>query len=166
MNKHSSRTSLFLIELVLSIFFFIVAATICLQLFVNTFFLSRETIDTNHALLWSQNLAEPFLGGNGDYSIIKKIYSTEDCSMELPIKSSDYLLLCFDKDWNAIPSLATSNYVVFSVFQKDETFAYQHIYIAKSPDLLSSVLTINDITDLLCQEEYLLYQLTVKKFVP
>ena len=74
MNKLSSKTSLFLIELVLSIFFFIVATAICMQLFVNTYFFSLQTKEINQALLWRQNLAEPFLGNNGDYCIIKTLF--------------------------------------------------------------------------------------------
>ena len=85
MNKHSYRTSLFLIELVLSIFFFIVATAVCMQLFVNTYLLNLQTQEINQALLWSQNLAEPFLGNNGDYSIIKSLFSDKDCINELPI---------------------------------------------------------------------------------
>lgn len=166
MNKQSSRTSLFLIELVLSIFFFIVASAICLQLFVNTFFLSRETIETNQALLWSQNIAEPFLGNMGDYSIVKELYSDYDCISELSLPSDSYLLLCFDKNWNAVTCLSESDYVVFSAFQSDETFTYQDIYIAKCPDSLSTMQLPNDITALLCEEEYKIYQLSIKKFVP
>lgn len=165
MNKQSSRTSLFLIELVLSIFFFIVAAVICLQLFVNTFFLSRETVETNQALLWSQNLAEPFLGNKGDYSIIKELYSDYDCISEFSLPSDSYLLLCFDKDWNAVTCLSESDYIVFSAFHNDESFAYQDIYIAKCPDLLSSMQIPNDITALLCEENNKIYQLSIKKFV-
>ena len=128
MNKQSSRSSLFLIELVLSIFFFIIAAAICLQLFVKTYFLSRETIEINQAVLWSQNLAETFLGGMGDYSIVKELYSDKGCSMVL-------------------------------------SFSYQDIYIAKSPKSVPSDAGYNDFTDLLCEKDYQIYQLSVKKFL-
>lgn len=166
MNRQSSRTSLFLIELVLSIFFFIIAAVICLQLFVNTFFLSRKTIETNQSLLWSQNLAEPFLGNNGDFSIVKKLYANIDCISKLSIASNDSILLCFDKDWNTVTELAESEYIVFSDFHNDDSFAYQDIYIAKYSKLLPSVQTSQDLSTLLCEDDYLIYQLSVKKFIP
>lgn len=165
MNKQSSKTSLFLIELVLSIFFFIIAAAICLQLFVNTFFLSRETIEINQAVLWSQNLAEPFLGSMGDYTVTKEIYSDKDCISTLSLSPNQYMLLCFDKDWNSIDKLSESTYIVFSAFHHDETFAYQDIYIAKYPDNLSYDITYEDFSTLLCKEDYKIYQLTVKKFI-
>ena len=108
MNKQSSRSSLFLIELVLSIFFFIVAAAICLQLFISTYFLNLETIETNHSLLWSQNLAEPFLGSMGDYSVVEDIYSDKNCIRDLSFASDRHILLCFDKEWNSLSSITNA----------------------------------------------------------
>lgn len=165
MNNQSSRSSLFLIELVLSIFFFIVAVAICLQLFVNTFFLSRETSEANHALLWSQNFAESFLGSMGDYSVVKEIYSDNDCIFELSFTPDKYILLCFDKDWNSIQTLTNASYVVFSVFDSDESFAYQDIYIAKCPSNISFDVSLDNFVNLLCEEDYQIYQLSVKKFI-
>lgn len=165
MNNSSTRTSLFLIELVLSIFFFIVAATVCMQLFVNTFFLSNKTIETNQALLWSQNLAEPFLGNQGDYSIVKNLYANINCLSELSIKTDSALLLCFDKDWNNVSTLADSKYVVFSTSYTDEKFSYQDIYIAKTHDSFNLAVSISELTELLYNDEHSIYQLSVKKFI-
>ena len=162
MNKQSSRTSLFLIELVLSSFFFIVAASICMQLFVNTYFLSQETVETNQALLWSQNLAEPFLGHMGDSSFVKNLYSDVDCASELSSNPDSSILLCFDKDWNSIKTLSECKYLVYT----DETFAYQDIYIAKYHESLSSMQSATEIAELLCEDNYKIYQLTIKKYIP
>lgn len=166
MNKQSSRTCLFLIELVLSIFFFIVAAAVCMQLFVNTYFLSQETLETNQALLWSQNLAEAFLGNRGDYSLVKKLYSDVDCVSDLSIDSDSSMLLCFDKDWNTVSRLTESDYIVFSTFRFDDTFTYQDIYIAKYHESLSSLHSVSEIKGLLCEDNYKIYQLSIKKFIP
>ena len=165
MNKQSSRSSLFLIELVLSIFFFIVAAAICLQLFISTYFYSRETVETNQALLWSQNLAEPFLGSMGEYPILKDIYADADCINELSFTPEEHILLCFDKNWNFIQTLEEASYLVFSNFHSDQTFAYQDIYISKCPNDISCDILENAFIDLLCDEDYQIYQLSVKKFI-
>lgn len=166
MNKQSSRTSLFLIELVLSIFFFIIAAAICLQLFIHAHFVSCETIETNQALLWSQNLAEPFLGSEGDYSFVKALYSDKDCIHELSLSPKDHILLCFDKEWNPIQTLSDASYVVFSCFYADENFAYQDIYIAKCPHAIDSNLSQDNLLNLLCEETNQIYQLSIKKMIP
>ena len=136
MNKLSSKTSLFLIELVLSIFFFIVATAICMQLFVNTYFFSLQTKEINQALLWSQNLAEPFLGNNGDYCIIKTLFGDIDCIKDFTIETDSSLLLCFDKNWNTLHNFTGSKYIIFSTFSNDKDFSYQDIYILQNPILL------------------------------
>lgn len=165
MNKQSSRSNLFLIELVLSIFFFIIAIAICLQLFINTFFLSRETIETNQALLWSQNLAEPFLGAKGNYSVVKDIYYEKDCIAELTFSKENHILLCFDKDWNFITTIKDASYIVFSDNYSDETFSYLDIFIAECPKDISFDIPEDKFIDLLCDDDYQIYQLSVKRFI-
>lgn len=91
----ASRSGLFLIELILSIFFFIVAAAIVMQLFVKSHFISEDTININHALLHTQNIAEIFLAANGDFSTIEQIFDTEMLSDAEGITA----VLYFDKDW-------------------------------------------------------------------
>ena len=57
---HSSKNSLFLMELILSILFFTLTAAVCLQLFVKAHVLSQDTINLNHAVTQAQNFAEIF----------------------------------------------------------------------------------------------------------
>lgn len=58
----SSKSSLFLMELILSILFFALASTACVQLFVKAHLLGIETEEENHALLLCQNMSEIYLG--------------------------------------------------------------------------------------------------------
>ena len=102
MNRHdTSKSGLFLIELILSIFFFIIAMAVCLQLFVKAHTLSQDTIAMNHAILWTQNLAELFLGNDGDFSCVKQAYRDSDCVDSFAFDADTCLLLAFDKKWNA-----------------------------------------------------------------
>ena len=63
--KHS-RSTLFLLELIIAIFFFSVASTVCIQLFAKSHLLSKQTINENHAVTQTQNLAESFWGTDGN----------------------------------------------------------------------------------------------------
>lgn len=58
--KHS-KSSLFLMELIISILFFSLASTVCIQMFAKSHTLSKQTVDENHAMIQAQNLAECFL---------------------------------------------------------------------------------------------------------
>ena len=65
-NKSKRHSSLFLIELMLSLVFFSLAAGICIQFFVHSHLLSQEATRLNNAVLLSQNVAEEFRATNGE----------------------------------------------------------------------------------------------------
>ena len=90
--KHS-RSTLFLLELIIAIFFFSVASTVCIQLFAKSHLLSKQTINENHAVTQTQNLAESFLVADGNLLEMKKHFPNAKYK-------DNSLALYFDKDWN------------------------------------------------------------------
>ena len=58
----SSKSSLFLMELIIAILFFSLASAVCIQLFVKSHLLGKTTTEANHALLMCQNFSEIYLG--------------------------------------------------------------------------------------------------------
>lgn len=95
--RTTSKSALFLMELILSIFFFSLASTVCIQLFVKAHLLGNETTIQNHAVLWAQNIAETYLSTEADTD------TTAQTLKAVPI-DSDTFCLYFDKDWNILPS--------------------------------------------------------------
>lgn len=79
--KHS-RSSLFLMELIIAILFFSLSSTVCIQLFARSHMLSQQTVNQNHAVIEAQNLAEIFLSTGGDISQMKELFpqNPEDTS--------------------------------------------------------------------------------------
>ncbi len=65
--KHS-RSSLFLMELIMAILFFSLTSAVCIRLFVRAHTISQDTINQNNALTQAQNLAETWLATEGDMS--------------------------------------------------------------------------------------------------
>ena len=57
MKQKSSRSALFLMELIFSILFFALASAVCVQLFVKAHLLSVGTQELNHALTSAQSAA-------------------------------------------------------------------------------------------------------------
>ncbi len=127
--KQSSKSSLFLIELIIAIFFFIIAATICTRLFVKSYTISNETISINHAVLWTQNLAEIFSNQNGDYQLLKEIYGGNDCIELTTLTQENHILLLFDADWCPTNDINLASYYVLSYHSQDDSFYYQDIYV-------------------------------------
>lgn len=66
MNNNARKTGLFLMELIIAILFFSLAAAICIQLFVKSHMISERSIALNHSILLAQNTAEIFYATNGD----------------------------------------------------------------------------------------------------
>ena len=67
----SSKSSLFLMELIIAILFFSLASAVCIQLFVKSHTLGKTTTDENKSLLMCQNFSEIFLG------IIPEYYASD-----------------------------------------------------------------------------------------
>lgn len=66
MNNNARKTGLFLMELIIAILFFSLAAAICIQLFVKSHMISERSIALNHSILLTQNTAEIFYATNGN----------------------------------------------------------------------------------------------------
>jgi hypothetical protein len=141
-KQNASRTGLFLIELILSIFFFIIAAAVVLQLFVNSHFISQKTISINNALLYSQNMSEVFLSGNGNFDNVKDLYSGQ--LVEVSGAPDNLVLLLFDKNWVPVNSFDNADYSIVADYSYDGTFSYLNVYVNGCPDTLEYLITSSE----------------------
>lgn len=105
-----SKTSLFLMELIISILFFSLAATVCIQLFVHSHTLSRETVNMNNAIIETQNITEIYYSNDGNIENIPDYYAYSDLISE---SGRNTVTVFFDNDWNNIDSsLSQPSYLV------------------------------------------------------
>ena len=72
MNKNlpKSKTALFLMELIIVILFFSMASAVCMQLFVRSHLIGKETRELNHAVAIAQSYAEVMRGTDGSMDSI------------------------------------------------------------------------------------------------
>lgn len=94
--KHS-RSSLFLMEMIIAILFFSLASAVCIQLFAKSHTLSRQTVNQNQAVIQAQNLAESYLALEGDFEQMAALFDTADADNETAT-----LQLYFDTNWNPV----------------------------------------------------------------
>lgn len=98
--KHS-RSSLFLMEMIVAILFFSLASAVFIQLFAKSHTLSKQTVNQNHAVIQAQNLAESYLALEGDFEQIVTLFDATDADV------SPYCLkLYFDTEW--VPTAASA----------------------------------------------------------
>ena len=101
----SSRSSLFLMELIISILFFSLSSAACIQLFVKAHVLDIRTREQNQTVIWSQNLASLWQAEDGDLNAIYQQLTTDySDSREAFQMSSDQvgLTILFDHDFNLL----------------------------------------------------------------
>lgn len=97
-NNSSSKTGLFLMELIISLLFFSLAGAICIQLFVQSHLLSNKSVDLKHSVLWAQNVAETFYGCNGDTYAMSELL--EGSALYEQEENRELLTIFFDKDFH------------------------------------------------------------------
>lgn len=106
----ASRSSLFLIELTISILFFALASAACIQLFVKAHLLDQNTQEINQTVVWSQNLAELWNASEADmlsvYNCLREQYGSEQSGFYMN-NDCDAIFFYFDKNWEFSDGVAT-----------------------------------------------------------
>ena len=95
----SSRSGLFLMEILITILFFSVAGTVCLQIYVKAHLIDKDTTNSSNADEWVQNMAESYYGCAADIDSLLKLYSDSDISTS---QDDGQVVIVFDSDWNLI----------------------------------------------------------------
>ena len=135
-RRKGSKTSLFLIELIISVFFFSLAGVVCVRLFLYAASVSRDASELSHAVLIAQNAAESFLCAQGNPEEASLLFLD---SMNAPAElvsayekdsgagtAAETLLLSFDEKWtltdagaDTAPDDTCSYYVLLDYSGKD-----------------------------------------------
>lgn len=160
-NKASSRSGLFLMELIVSILFFSLAGAVCVRLFVNSHIVSRNSVELNHALEWTQNVAEVFYGCNGNGKEVMKLFENVCLDGKVSTDSTFYLL--FDEEFypltiteeDRLGNLSDIHYAYFITvdISNEEELIVCHIRTDKAlPDGMD------------CKEQDSIYELSVNLF--
>ena len=91
--KEKSKTSLFLMELVLMILFFAVSAAVCMRVFSSAQLKSNHSDDLSNASLKAQSAAECWKLSQGEAELVAEVLGGE--------KTESGAAVYFDKEWNS-----------------------------------------------------------------
>lgn len=108
---NASKSSSFLMELILSILFFSVASAVCIQLFAKAHLLDQKTGYQNQAVIWAENLASLWQAENGDLSLVRDTLCADYAAAPGSVVLSDsgsLLLVYLDKDGMPTPDAEQS----------------------------------------------------------
>lgn len=119
----TSKSSLFLMELIIVILFFSLSSAVCVRLFFNAHMLEKETIAMTHAEIAMQDCAELVSSANGDITIVKDMLCKQDFLFEFSdsIFAEENILLGYDDEWNSLTreQFYASQYLVYIKFAGD-----------------------------------------------
>lgn len=105
MNNSKSKTSLVLMELIVTILFFSIASAVCVQLFVRSHLLTKDTKELNNAVGICQSIAEVMNGTDGSLYEIKPYFPSAT-------GDDNYFVVYYDEDFN--PTLDIDKYAYFA----------------------------------------------------
>lgn len=138
-RRTSTKSGLFLIELIIAILFFSLASAICIQLFIKAHFVSSNSEDLSMALNQSQSVAEYFKASNGTSAELVNMLDGE-----LGEKPNE-IILNYDKNWNT----AVTNPVYQLSISLDE----------KNP--VTATISVTKVSD----KDNIIYSLETKKYI-
>ena len=138
MNKQPTRrSSLFLMELIIAILFFSLAATVCVRFFVKSYTLEQESQKLNHAVNAATSVAEIFRNQEQPFSLLAEEYPYGE-------QAENAYYIYYDTNW----SLCTSSNAVYSVL----------LQTAETDTFLIGDITVTD-------NDNTIYHLTIKKYI-
>lgn len=103
MKYQKSKSTLFLIELMIAICFFAITGAVCVRVFASAHLLDRRTTALNHAVAQAESMAEAFKACDGAMSRIMELYP--DAALG---RDESVLELYYDDSWQ--PSSQPSAY--------------------------------------------------------
>lgn len=96
LKKNSSRSGLFLLELIISILFFSMASAVCIRLFVQAHVMDRDNQNLTQSVKLCENFAEVFTASDGDLDALMEVYPY----LRRDIRSTIYI-----EPWRDMPSM-------------------------------------------------------------
>lgn len=97
MSQRRHRSSLFLLELILVIFFFSLASAVCIQLFVKAHLTERETEALNRAIPLAESAAEAYHKVSGRLEELGTLFPEGRLN-----EAGDSFLVFYDEDWHPV----------------------------------------------------------------
>lgn len=140
----SSRTSLFLMELIISILFFSLAGAACIQFFVKAHLLNLQAKEQNKAASWSQNLAELWTASDADMPwITEQLTVCFDAPKDTLLLSADEktLRLFFDSDWQLCHEADAAYFLTFTNngYNEETLLLNAEVTLQKSSEIFYSL---------------------------
>lgn len=102
-RKNGSGAGMFMMEMIVAVFFFILCASTCILVFVKADSLSRRARDTNGGVVAAESVAEVWKAG-GTEGLTDRFQAQVQAG-------ADEVKICWDREWNAVADEADASYL-------------------------------------------------------
>lgn len=126
-NRSSSKSSLFLIELLIIIAFFSVASVVCVRLFVRSNAISLDSRDLNRAVTLAQSAAEGFKAVDGDGEEVARL-------IDGSVQSGGAVVAYYDRNWQPVDAPTDRGYSLRVQISREGQLALADIEVLKQAD--------------------------------
>lgn len=123
MNGKKSKSSLFLIEMLIAIFFFALAAIVGTRLFALSQVMAKESSELNFAVSECASLAEVFEACKGDINAMSEIVGGS--------LDEKYITIFYDENWQEKDEITDSAYRIKINVTSEENLAFVDITVCK-----------------------------------
>lgn len=110
-----SKTSLFLMELIISILFFAFTGAVSAQMFLHSQKTAADSVDINHAIMWCESMADLCAAKEGNVEAAAKILSETDGFRFNPSEDHQKAAVFFNQDWEPITENSNPGTAVFKL---------------------------------------------------
>lgn len=124
--KASSKSGLFLIELIIVILFFSIASAVCVQLFVRSHLISTQSEELTQSVNVSQSAAACIQQTKGDID--------RTASLLGGVVESDKVVVYYDKDWNVCEGSEAAYRMELSITQQEDMLTCDSVVIKSFND--------------------------------
>lgn len=100
--KRRNRSSLFLIEVIIAVFFFTITAVICIRIFVKSHIISNNSTIVTNGYIEAENMASVFFNSGANVDLITTYYSEYALILSQEGNYTGTILICYDNDFNPI----------------------------------------------------------------
>lgn len=127
MKTSTSKTSLVLMEIIITLFFFMVCGALCIQIFVSANQTNKKAVDLNKAVVLANSFGEIFKSQEGD------IAKMEDYFPYALAWGEGHLTVYYDDEFNEC-SIDDSVYIVNGYIENDGKLANASISVVYCED--------------------------------
>lgn len=124
MHERTSKSGLFLMELIIVILFFSLASAVTVQLFVKSHLISRKTVALTQATMITQNFAEVFRNSNGNFDSLISCFQSD-----ISASSDDYFEINYSTEWCSLPESDDNGFQIKGYFSKNDCFHFLQLSV-------------------------------------